>query len=66
MRDLAYHGPGERSWEVVPDPVIVDPTDANVLIDAFGDAAHSGALKIVLTATPVALGSERKRETARV
>jgi alcohol dehydrogenase len=31
---LVYHGPGQRSWEDVPDPVIVDPTDAIVRIDS--------------------------------
>ena len=34
MKALVYHGPGQRSWEDVPDPVIVDPTDAIVRIDA--------------------------------
>jgi alcohol dehydrogenase len=34
MRALVYHGPGKRSWEDVPDPVIVDPTDAIVRIDS--------------------------------
>ncbi len=34
MKALVYHGPGERSWETVPDPKIVDPTDAIVRIDA--------------------------------
>ena len=34
MRALVYHGPGHRSWEDVPDPVIVDPTDAIVRVDA--------------------------------
>src|SRR4249919_2170822 len=34
MKALVYHGPGERSWEDVPDPVIVDPTDAIVRIDS--------------------------------
>lgn len=33
MYALVYHGPGERAWEEVPDPVIVDPTDAIVRID---------------------------------
>ena len=33
MKALVYHGPGQRSWEDVPDPVIVDPTDAIVRID---------------------------------
>ncbi len=34
MKALVYHGPGERAWEEVPDPRIVDPTDAIVRIDA--------------------------------
>src|SRR3954463_8126359 len=33
MNALVYHGPGARSWEEVPDPVIVEPTDAIVRID---------------------------------
>jgi alcohol dehydrogenase len=33
MNALVYHGPGKRAWESVPDPVIVDPTDAIVRID---------------------------------
>jgi alcohol dehydrogenase len=34
MKALVYHGPGERAWESVPDPVIIDPTDAIVRIDS--------------------------------
>jgi alcohol dehydrogenase len=34
MKALVYHGPGKRSWEGVPDPVIVDPTDAIVRVDS--------------------------------
>ena len=33
MKALVYHGPGQRSWEVVPDPTIEEPTDAIVRID---------------------------------
>jgi alcohol dehydrogenase len=33
MRALVYHGPGERAWDTVPDPEIVDHTDAVVRID---------------------------------
>ena len=33
MNALVYHGPGQRAWEQVPDPVIVEPTDAIVRID---------------------------------
>ena len=33
MNALVYHGPGLRAWEQVPDPVIVEPTDAIVRIE---------------------------------
>lgn len=33
MRALVYHGPGNKAWEEVPDPVIQKPTDAIVRID---------------------------------
>jgi alcohol dehydrogenase len=33
MKALVYHGPGRRAWDRVPDPSIVDPTDAIVRID---------------------------------
>jgi alcohol dehydrogenase len=34
MKALVYHGPGERAWELVPDPAILEPTDAIVRIDS--------------------------------
>lgn len=34
MKALVYHGPGQRSWDLVPDPTIVEPTDAIVRIDS--------------------------------
>jgi alcohol dehydrogenase len=34
MKALVYHGPGEKAWESVPDPSIIDPTDAIVRIDS--------------------------------
>jgi alcohol dehydrogenase len=34
MKALVYHGPGQRSWDDVPDPVIIDPTDAIVRVDS--------------------------------
>jgi alcohol dehydrogenase len=34
MKALVYHGPGQRAWEDVPDPVIQEPTDAIVRIDS--------------------------------
>lgn len=33
MKALVYKGPDHKAWEDVPDPVIVDPTDAIVQID---------------------------------
>ena len=33
MKALVYHGPGQRAWELVPDPAILEPTDAIVRID---------------------------------
>ena len=37
MKALVYQGPGERSWDTVPDPGIVDPTDIVVRIDTVHD-----------------------------
>lgn len=34
MRALVYHGPGTRTWEEVPDPVLQQDTDAVVRVDA--------------------------------
>ena len=34
MKALVYHGPGKKAWEDVPDPRIVDPTDAIIGVDA--------------------------------
>ncbi len=34
MKALVYHGPGLRSWDEVPDPVIQDPGDVIVRIDS--------------------------------
>jgi alcohol dehydrogenase len=33
MKALVFHGPGQRAWEVMPDPEIQEPTDAIVRID---------------------------------
>ncbi len=34
MKAIVYHGPGHKTWEDVPDPEIVDDTDAVVRVDA--------------------------------
>ncbi len=33
MKALVYHGPGNKAWEEVPDPKILQPTDIIVRID---------------------------------
>jgi len=33
MKALVYHGPGERGWDTVDDPSIIDPTDIIVRVD---------------------------------
>ena len=33
MKALVYHGPNQKSWEEVPDPKIIDPTDVIVQVD---------------------------------
>lgn len=33
MKALVYHGPGNKAWESVPDPVIENPTDAIVRVE---------------------------------
>jgi alcohol dehydrogenase len=34
MKALVYHGPGERGWDTIEDPTILEPTDAIVRIDS--------------------------------
>ena len=34
MKALVYQGPGEKSWQDMPDPVLRDDTDAIVRVDA--------------------------------
>ncbi|MGZ4756145.1 MAG: zinc-dependent alcohol dehydrogenase family protein [Acidimicrobiia bacterium] len=34
MKAIVYHGPGSKAWEEVPNPVLVDETDAIVRVDA--------------------------------
>ncbi|MDQ6614655.1 MAG: zinc-dependent alcohol dehydrogenase family protein [Actinomycetota bacterium] len=34
MHALVYHGPGQKAWDEVPKPVLVDDTDAIVRVDA--------------------------------
>jgi len=33
VKALVYHGPGKKSWDEVPDPELIDPTDALIRID---------------------------------
>ena len=34
MKALVYHGPGRKSWDDVPDPVIAEATDAIIRVEA--------------------------------
>jgi len=34
MKALVYQGPNEKGWDDVPDPTLIDPTDAVVVVDA--------------------------------
>jgi alcohol dehydrogenase len=34
MKALVYNGPGQRTWREMPDPVIQDPEDAIIRVDA--------------------------------
>lgn len=34
MKALVYHGPGQKAWDDVPDPRIIDDTDAIIGVDA--------------------------------
>jgi alcohol dehydrogenase len=33
VKALVYHGPGQKSWDEVPNPMIIDPTDVIVQVD---------------------------------
>ena len=33
MRAVVYHGPGQKAWEEVPEPAIIDDGDAIVRVD---------------------------------
>jgi alcohol dehydrogenase len=33
MKALVYHGPGQKAWETVPDPKIINSTDVIVKVD---------------------------------
>ena len=33
MKALVYHGPGQKAWEEVPNPTIIDATDVIVQVD---------------------------------
>ncbi len=33
MHAIVYHGPGDKRWEEVPDPKLIDDTDAIVRVD---------------------------------
>ncbi len=34
MKAIVYHGPGDKAWEEVPDPILIDETDAIIRVHA--------------------------------
>ena len=79
MKALVYGGPGQRSWTDVPDPVIKDPEDAIVRVDAVticgtdlhilkGDVPRSSTGRILgheAVGTVLEVGDERARRPGR-
>ena len=43
MKALVYHGPGKRSWDDVPYPVLQEPGDV-IVIGTHGRGASTAAL----------------------
>ena len=43
MKALVYHGPGNKRWEEVPEPSVVEDTDAIVHVDAVTICRHRSA-----------------------
>ena len=33
MKAVVFHGPGDKAWEEVPEPKIIEPGDAIVRVD---------------------------------
>ena len=38
MKALVYHGPGQKAWQDMPDPKVIDPTDVIVAVDTTRSA----------------------------
>ena len=61
MKALVYHGANQRSWDTVPDPQVIDPTDAIVRIDSSticGSDLHILKGDVPETTPGTALGHE--------
>jgi alcohol dehydrogenase len=61
MKALVYHGPGQRGWDSVDDPTIIDPTDIVVRIDTSticGSDLHILRGDVPETAPGTVLGHE--------
>jgi alcohol dehydrogenase len=61
MKALVYHGPGQRGWDTVNDPTIVDQTDIVVRIDSSticGSDLHILKGDVPETAPGTVLGHE--------
>lgn len=62
MRAVVYHGPGQKTWEEVPDPVIDDDTDAIVCADGVTICTSS---RVTSSQSPtVAFSAEVRHEPA--
>ncbi|HET7571917.1 MAG TPA: zinc-dependent alcohol dehydrogenase family protein [Gaiellaceae bacterium] len=61
MKALVYGGPGRRTWESVPDPTLLEPTDAIVRVDSSticGTDLHILAGDVPETTPGTVLGHE--------
>ena len=60
MKAVVYHGPGQRTWEAIPDPQLMQDTDvlvgsdaatssgSDLAFDVFSHPAETGALTVSL------------------
>ena len=41
MKALVFNGPGQRAWEIVPDPVLQEDSDVIVRMSSVGRRAEN-------------------------
>nr|WSZ99215.1 alcohol dehydrogenase catalytic domain-containing protein [Streptomyces sp. NBC_00857] len=69
MKALVFHGPGQSSWDSVPDPAITDPSDAIIRVDAVticGTDLHILKGDVPEVAAGTVLGHEAVGEVVEV